>query len=67
MRELTNRQLQQHAAKALTNEYGFAPEYKDIVLLEADGNGSYILFEVNGKVYSLNGDYIDKKNEKDYR
>ena len=67
MKELTNRQLQQHAALALENEYGFAPKLEDVVLLEADGDGNYILFEIKGKVYSLNGNYIDKKNEADYR
>lgn len=67
MKELTNRQLQERAAAALRQEYGFAPKGKDIVLLEATGNGDYILFEINNKVYSLNGDYIDKKNEADYR
>ncbi|MFQ7293357.1 MAG: hypothetical protein ACLRQ0_14195 [Monoglobales bacterium] len=67
MKELTNIQLQKRAVAALRKEYGFAPKCKDIILLEATGNGDYILFEVNSKVYSLNGNYIDKKNKADYR
>lgn len=80
MKELTNMQLKQIVVSALRNEYGFAPKGKDVVLLEADGNGTYILAEVNGNVYSFNSDYrfgiengvytgkgtIDKKNEADY-
>lgn len=80
MKELTKRQLQQIMVAALMNEYGFAPKCKDVILLEADGNGTYILAEVNRNVYSFNSDYrldeengvytgkgtIDKKNELEY-
>lgn len=81
MKELTNMQLKQIIVSALRNEYGFAPKCKDVVLLEATGDGTYIFAEVNGNVYSFNSDYrlgiengvytgkgtIDKKNEEDYR
>ena len=50
----TNSQLKTIVQRALENEYGFAPKLKDIVLLEANGTGEYMLFEVNGKEYNFN-------------
>lgn len=45
--ERTNTELKKIAQSALQFEYGFAPKLKEIVLLEASGDGTYILFEVN--------------------
>ena len=53
-KQKTNTQLKTIVQRALENEYGFAPKLKDIVLLEANGTGEYILFEVNGKEYNFN-------------
>ncbi len=53
-KQKTNTQLKTIAQRALESEYGFAPKLKNIVLLEANGTGEYILFEVNGKEYSFN-------------
>ena len=47
----SNRQLKQIAVEALKSEFGFAPKQNDIVLLEADGDGTFILFRVGTKQY----------------
>ncbi len=41
-------ELKIEARDALEKRYGFGPKLKDIVLLEADGDGSYIHFAVQG-------------------
>ena len=48
---MTKAQLKRIACEALYSEYGFAPATNKIVLLEANGEGTYILFEVNGRPY----------------
>ena len=53
-KQKTNRELKRIAQTALESEYGFAPKLKDIVLLEADGIGEYILFEIKGNEYKFN-------------
>lgn len=50
----TNVELKRIASEALKNEYGFAPAQKDIVLLECNRDGTYIMFEVRGKQYQFN-------------
>ncbi len=50
----TNRQLKEIAYIALKSEYGFAPSKKDIALMEAAGDGTYILFRVGTKQYRFN-------------
>ena len=52
--ERTKNELKTIAQRALKAEYGFAPAKKDITLLEAYGDGTYILFEINGNEYSFN-------------
>lgn len=49
--EKTNRQLKAIAITALKSEFGFAPMQKDIVLLEASGDGTRILFKVANHEY----------------
>ena len=51
MKERTKAELRKIAQVALKSEYGFSPSLKEIVLLEAYGDGSYILFEVNKNEY----------------
>lgn len=46
MKEKTNRELKHIAVTALQSEYGFSPKPSDIILLEASGDGTYILFRV---------------------
>lgn len=48
---MTKVELRKIAQQALENEYGFAPALNQIVLLEANGEGTYILFEIKGKEY----------------
>lgn len=42
------------AQMALQSEYGFAPALSDITLLEASGDGTYILFRVKDHEYRFN-------------
>lgn len=48
---MTKAKLRQIAQTALESEYGFAPAMSKITLLEANGEGTYILFSVKGKEY----------------
>lgn len=48
---MTKAELRKIAQTALESEYGFAPSISKITLLEANRDGSYILFEVKGKEY----------------
>lgn len=48
---MTKVELRKIAQQALKSEYGFAPALNQIVLLEANGEGNYIFFEVRGKEY----------------
>ena len=55
MKTKTNTELKNIAKMALKSEYGFTvSKLSDITLLEADGDGLYILFEVNGNEYKFN-------------
>lgn len=54
MKNKTKNELKTIAQRALKVEYGFAPCKTDIILLEAYGDGTYILFEVSGNEYSFN-------------
>lgn len=51
---MTNKEFKTIAQTALKSEYGFAPAKNQITLLEANSDGTYIMFEVNGKVYQFN-------------
>ena len=57
MTKRTKEELREVAQAALKNEYGFAPARKDIVLLEASGDATYILFRVNGNIYRFESRY----------
>lgn len=48
---MTNRQLKETAIAALKCEYGFAPIQKQVVLLEASEDRTYILFRVGKHEY----------------
>lgn len=55
METLSKTELKKVAKSALKSEYGFTvAKLSDIVLLEACGDGTYILFEVNGNKYRFN-------------
>lgn len=49
----TKTELGRIARCALEYEYGFCPALKDITLLEASDDRTYILFNVNGHEYSF--------------
>ena len=53
-RNLTKNELKEIAVRALDAKYGFAPPKSKIVLLEANGDGTYILFEVSEHEYAFN-------------
>lgn len=63
---MTKAELRKTAQTALKNEYGFAPSVSKIVLLEANGEGSYILFMVNCKEYRFTTRYGIEKTGYDY-
>ena len=44
--ELNKNELKKIAQIALKKQYGFQPALKNIVVLEATGDGSYILLEM---------------------
>lgn len=48
---MTKAKLRKIAKQALNSVFGFAPALNQIILLEANGEGTYILFEVKGKEY----------------
>ena len=50
---MTKAELRKTAQMALKSEYGFAPSLDKIVLLEANRDGTYILFEVLGHEYKF--------------
>lgn len=68
MKTLSKTELKNIAKQALKAEYGFTvSRLSDIILLEADGDGLYILFEVNGNEYrfksysmGINGRWVGK-------
>lgn len=51
---MTNLELRSIIQNALYNEYGFAPNKKEITLLEANDDGTYILFRIGKKEYRFN-------------
>ena len=54
MKSLTKTELKRVAQYGLRVVYGFTvSKLSDIVLLEADGDGSYVMFEVNGHIYQV--------------
>lgn len=55
---MTKAEFKNIAKQALQSEYGFSPAKADIVLLEADGTGLYILFRVKGHEYRFDSHYF---------
>jgi len=55
---MTKQELKHIAKEALKCEYGFSPSLSDIILLEADGDGLYILFSVKGHEYRFDSRYF---------
>lgn len=47
----TKVELKKIAHEALVSEYGFAPAMNNIILLEANGEGTYIRFMVKNHEY----------------
>lgn len=61
--ELNKNELKKVVQIALKKQYGFQPALKSIVLLEATGDGSYILLEINKHEYrfdAYNGGTIEQ-------
>lgn len=52
---MKKQELKKIAKNALNAEYGFAPALKDIMLLEAASDGSYIyiMFAIHGNKYQF--------------
>ena len=60
---MTKTELRKIAQQALEREYGFAPSINKIVLLEANREGTYILFCVKNKEYCFYKRTIEKREE----
>ena len=56
MKNLTKNEFKTIAQSALECEYGFAPSKKQIILLESNGDGTYILFAVKENLYSFHSE-----------
>lgn len=54
-----NFKIQLIAIQALHKKYGFCPAPEQVKLLESDGEGTYILFKVNGHEYRCDGEIIN--------
>ena len=52
---MTKKQLKQKVQDVMRAHYGFAPTQREIILLEADGDGSYILFGLGNVVTTKHG------------
>ena len=64
MRSLNKSDLKRIARRALESTFGFTvSRLSDIILLEADGDGAYILFEVNGHEYRYRNGAITRLEE----
>lgn len=62
----SNTELKKIAAKAIEKEYGFSPSQGAITLLEADGDGIYILFRMGKHEFRLiDGKLTDVTLEKE--
>ena len=58
---MTKRELKSIARQALVKANGYAPTYKEITLLEASGDGQYVLFKVGSFEYSWDSYTLDKR------
>lgn len=58
---MTKRELKRIVKDALVRENGYAPAFKDITLLESNESGQYILFSVNGHVYSWDSVTMERR------
>ena len=60
-----NYKIQMIAIQALYEKYGFCPAPQQVTLLESDGEGTYILFKVNGHEYRCDdGEIINIEDRK---
>ena len=55
LNDLGKAALKRIAANTMRDYFGFAPAMSSIKLMEANGDGSYIGFEVNGHGYQIYG------------
>lgn len=51
--DLSNTVLKRIAVSALRSVYGFTPPKTDIILMEANGDGTYIGIEIHGHGYQI--------------
>lgn len=55
---MTKVELKKQVTIALLGEYGFAPQIKQVDLLEASWDGEYILASINGIEYEIRGNKV---------
>ena len=58
---MTKIELKRIARKVLIKENGYAPSYREITLLEASGEGQYMLFQVGNFEYSWDSFTLEKR------
>ena len=58
---MTKRELKQEMKEALRKVYGFAPSLSEITLLEAAGDGQYILARIGKYEYSWDSHTMEKR------
>lgn len=57
MKELTNKELKKIVQETFDMQMGFMPALKDIILLEASGDGTYIRFKISVHEYVFRAFY----------
>ena len=60
---MTKQEMRRKAQSIMRKEFGFAPTQKQIVLLEATGDGSSILWGVGNKEYSWSDAHVDRNGK----
>ena len=61
MKNVTKVELKRIVKRELKKAYCFAPTFKEIILLEATGDGEYILFEIGDHEYDYSKGKLVKK------
>lgn len=54
---MTNKDLKLICSQAIRNDFGMIPKQTEITLLEASGDGCYILFRINETEYRFAAGY----------
>lgn len=64
---MMNNELKKIAALEIEREYGFRPTLTSIVLMEASGDGRYIMFRMKNHEYCWDGVTLEKRSGNELR